>query len=680
MTTHYEGQLSLADIADLAGVTRPAVSNWRARNDDFPAPVEGSPERRPLFSFHEVLTWLAGQKLLPSNWKTNATAVLVSSAINPMAVGSGGSATVVLVALAVLAVYKNGGGEEWDELLEQEEDAYSALTRFLKILSPDVLSGEQVANIIAETSSTPEDDLKTMVNGLGQVDEGSYDAAADIIIGSIFGRSGRGALGHYTTSTEVSELMINAARTTTSAGATVFDPTCGASGMLLGLGAHIDNGTLIGNDVEEDAVVVSALRVYLNDLSAEFSASDILTDDPQPGLQADTIVCEPPFGPRMSSENFKTVSSFLKPYIGAKFRPMMGAEPAFLVYAATHLAPKGRAYVLTNTTLCSDEKLEDFRSKLVARGMVEAIVQLPQRLLNTTSIPTALWVLRAPNSSKASSPVLLADASEAEDPEKNIAEWLTSMREGKEATIPSGTITLADMVTGDSILLPSRVLKEPLDTDAIIHEFNESWESLYGIVQNISSTLPENRPVVDELPKSSVTTPLSKIESLSKLNPRYFRSAEEAGEDSVSARVLRSRNEREPEEVFINKEASALRPGDLIIPWLPHEPASVFEDEEGVWVPKHQTYALRVNGSDFLPEYLAACVNAQFNEVDDGSRIPRRRPSDIKIPLLDVEEQRKIVEATDSLRKISAQADTLAKQADSALTAAINLVYFGADM
>lgn len=164
------------------------------------------------------------------------------------------------------------------------------------------------------------------------------------------------------------------------------------------------------------------------------------------------------------------------------------------------------------------------------------------------------------------------------------------------------------------------------------------------------------------------------------MNPRYFRSAEEAGEDSVSARVLRSRNEREPEEVFINKEASALRPGDLIIPWLPHEPASVFEDAEGVWVAGHRTYALRVNGSDFLPEYLAACVNAQFNEVDDGSRIPRRKLSDIKIPLLDVEEQRKIVEATDSLRKLSAQADALAKQADSALTAAINLVYFGADM
>src|SRR5699024_12255071 len=115
---------------------------------------------------------------------------------------------------------------------------------------------------------------------------------------------------------------------------------------------------------------------------SEYSPSDSLSDDPQPGLQADTIVCDPPFGPRMSSENFKTVSSFLKPYIGAKFRPMMSAEPAFLVYAATHLASTGRAYVLTNTTLCSDDKLEDIRIKLVARGLVEDIVQLPTRLLN----------------------------------------------------------------------------------------------------------------------------------------------------------------------------------------------------------------------------------------------------------------------------------------------------------
>src|SRR5699024_11167651 len=145
------------------------------------------------------------------------------------------------------------------------------------------------------------------------------------------------------------------------------------------------------------------------------------------------------------------------------------------------------------------------------------------------SIPTALWVLRAPNSSKASSPVLLADASEAEDPEKNIAEWLTSMREGKEATIPSGTITMADMVTGGSNLLPSRVLKEPLDTDAIIHEFNESWESLYGIVQNISSTPPENRPVFDELPIYTVKKPLTTVEAISNLYPHFYRHAAVAG-------------------------------------------------------------------------------------------------------------------------------------------------------
>ena len=31
--------VSLADVAEMAGVSRPAVSNWRRRNPDFPSPV-----------------------------------------------------------------------------------------------------------------------------------------------------------------------------------------------------------------------------------------------------------------------------------------------------------------------------------------------------------------------------------------------------------------------------------------------------------------------------------------------------------------------------------------------------------------------------------------------------------------------------------------------------------------
>ena len=34
-----------SDIAEMAGVSRAAVSNWRKRNDDFPDPVGGTPAK-----------------------------------------------------------------------------------------------------------------------------------------------------------------------------------------------------------------------------------------------------------------------------------------------------------------------------------------------------------------------------------------------------------------------------------------------------------------------------------------------------------------------------------------------------------------------------------------------------------------------------------------------------------
>src|SRR5436309_2690215 len=46
-------EVTSADIARLAGVKPAAVSNWRRRHDDFPAPVGGT-DRSPRFDLAEV--------------------------------------------------------------------------------------------------------------------------------------------------------------------------------------------------------------------------------------------------------------------------------------------------------------------------------------------------------------------------------------------------------------------------------------------------------------------------------------------------------------------------------------------------------------------------------------------------------------------------------------------------
>jgi len=51
------GLISLAEIAQLAGVSRPAPTNWRRRFPDFPAPAGPDPVR-PQFHVNEVIAWL----------------------------------------------------------------------------------------------------------------------------------------------------------------------------------------------------------------------------------------------------------------------------------------------------------------------------------------------------------------------------------------------------------------------------------------------------------------------------------------------------------------------------------------------------------------------------------------------------------------------------------------------
>ena len=61
------GHLTLKDIAELAQVGRPAVSNWRKRYDDFPAPVEESTPRKPLFEAASVIEWLKRNDFFPED-------------------------------------------------------------------------------------------------------------------------------------------------------------------------------------------------------------------------------------------------------------------------------------------------------------------------------------------------------------------------------------------------------------------------------------------------------------------------------------------------------------------------------------------------------------------------------------------------------------------------------------
>ena len=55
--TTEDQQVTAADIARIAGVTRAAVSNWRRRYEDFPT-ASGGTSSSPLFALGDVRAWL----------------------------------------------------------------------------------------------------------------------------------------------------------------------------------------------------------------------------------------------------------------------------------------------------------------------------------------------------------------------------------------------------------------------------------------------------------------------------------------------------------------------------------------------------------------------------------------------------------------------------------------------
>ena len=686
MTTHLQGQLALKDIAELAGVSRPAVSNWKSRYSNFPESAENSPARRPLFNFGEVFTWLESEQLLPDDWEARVTKLIITSAINPLAIGSGDPASSALLALAVLASHKRSHdslAEVWSGMVDASthDGIFPGLNRILSELEPDLLTDQEITHLLDDARDLPPSALTTLIAGLSQVSETNYGAAARSIITTFFGSGGRSSYGHFsTTSSPASQVIANAASTTVTADATVYDPTCGIASTLLALHDLSPGLTLIGNDIDRTATTIASLHTYLAGAPATFTHADILAKDPHPGLKADTIVAEPPFGIRLDKNRLANVNVSLQSTLGVTVPSLLAADAAFLAYPLQHLVPEGRAYVLTPAWMCSEDRFAEFRQNLVARNVVEAVIQLPRRLLNYTSVATALWVLRAPNDPIDRDHVLLADASDAKNAENNVAQWLTAMRNGRDTPIPTGSVTLAEMITQNSSLLPSLLLSQEPEKKEVLEDYQKSWILLNDTAHTLSDTLATQTAPTEELPVASGVLALSEIESATRIRSRYLKGDEEPTSEAVPARLIPMQNKGKPaEEVFIESDTPTLQPGDLLIPTIATVPARLFEETEGAWVAPTGMTVLRPTGDNFLPEYLTHCVNASFNAVDDGSAIPRRKLNRIQIPLLNLEEQQKVLAATDRLQKLADQANELQRRAETVSTAAMNLVRYGGD-
>lgn len=634
------GHLTLKDIAELGEVSRPAVSNWRRRHDDFPMPVEESTPRKPLFEAAAVVAWLKDNDLFPKDagreLQLTGLWAVANLLRNEIAVDD-----IPLIILTLLALDKDPSFEPSEEFNELQSR-----------ISADTLEGVE--------------------QGIAKLNVDDHGEAARSVVDRFLGVGSRGDRSQYGTATSLSSATVVAAAGTSATNAgTVLDPACGIAGTLLGVGHYTPEAQLFGVELHRHTATLARLLVHLTKNDATIVTGDSLTNDPFADVQANLVVCEPPLGMRIPRESIEQLqrSSF-----GHSLRSPL-SEELFLLYAAQHLAAGGHAYILTTLSPTFRIPFKEQRQRLTAEGHIEAVVELPAGLFSATRVPAVLWVL---SSEEVQEPLLIdASAQPPQSVPNRIAEWLSAARNDEDTDVPYRRVTLADVVTNDGSLRPSTYLTEPSNPAEARSTFDTAIQSLEETTKELMH-IRTPHVTADVIPASTTFTTLGELiqdSHFKRINGTYSR---DKGIETGTAYLAVPNRNATPAFVDDYDSADVLLPGDILMPRA-GLPAWVYEEDDKTWVPSNMVTVLRPQSDEYDPYFIVACLNAPANIGTRGTgTVTRRHPlSRIAIPELNRAERAVIADTTRSLSTAHSIARQLTHEVEQTSDALFNLILSG---
>ncbi|MEU1850246.1 N-6 DNA methylase [Streptomyces sp. NPDC019990] len=397
--------VSRPDIARLAQVKRPAVTNWGRRHQDFPSPVASGVEGE-RFRADEVLAWLS-TRAVPANALRPGEPVGTTYGDRFRAGLTGSAAGGLLRAVERLA------GPDADRLRgPMSLDRYLLWLLYLvqnQIVEPEDGLAKAVDDFRAwaRDSCPPEaalprrllaelaDTLTLTRAGSAQESRAAFEHVL-VLWRAAHAREG----GAFFTPPSVSRVMAGALAAVLPGAVRVHDPY-GRTGELLvayldAVAAHGDSALprISGRVPEplERQVAQMNLRVHHGRAVrlGEGPFTPALDPCADPPGAFDVLLTNPPFGRRLEDVAPPPYWSY-----GAARR----SEFDWLQYAVSRLAPGGRAAVLMPAGAAFNAgAAEAVRARLVEAETVECVIALPAGLFTLTAVKTQIWFLRAPGS------------------------------------------------------------------------------------------------------------------------------------------------------------------------------------------------------------------------------------------------------------------------------------------
>ncbi|UFS99582.1 N-6 DNA methylase [Nocardia huaxiensis] len=643
--------VSAAEISRLAGVTRATVSNWRRRHSDFPKPIEPD-ESRPRFDLREVQEWLAGHGFEAADSPTSELRTLVRLRATPEAVARF-MATLRRVDDEWIAAPGKGGDAEFAAAATQ------------------VMERSAVA-----------DGARAAVDALAE--RALEDSAAS---------------GVYITPERLAGLM---AALLGSPGSlelhSVLDPACGSGSLLL---AAAENGAdeLYGQDL----LPVQAQRTRLlleADTTARLvmSSGDSLGADAFPDLQADAVLCNPPYGQRdWGSAELAMDTRWI---FGTP--PRGEPELAWVQHAVAHLRPGGTAVLLLPPAVATRPSGRKIRANLARRGALRAVIGLAPGAAPPWHVGLQMWVLRNPQpAAPVSEHLLFVDTTalpaggEGEDridwdavTAAVTRAWRAFDSENPETASRSGVaavVRVVEILDDDVDLTPAQYVRSSLDSGAVSGQVDHAIARLSSAAQELTAATGALTGWAESAGQSWRFVTIADLQNHGQL--QWIRSSPPASEKPApddQRRVLTAPDVAtgSPASGTMSTSAPAtveeIRIGDVLIPAVRSDrtggrSARVAEPEDAGAIIGPHVHALRADRDRLDPWFLAGFLTGAENVSATRTSTVRFDPSRLRIPVLSLAEQQRYGE----IFRLLFQLRTAARRATYAAENAAELVTTG---
>jgi hypothetical protein len=628
--------MSMAEIAELADVKRPVVTNWRRRYRSFPAPIGGD-ELGLLFDSRQVADWLIATGRDPGG-RIEADLSLYALA----GLGSGLPANSLLAWVTALIALRNLDGESLADLAADTEETLA--TRAARLDPHDMCLRSEIGTLPANVGW-----LAAAVDELVEAAWGCREALARIMsartqfrAGDIYGRTVSPTLARL-----IAELS-GACERSRKRTITICDPAAGPGDLLTAVADTIGSdyqAVFLAVEADPYLARLTARRLSVHGVPWADLKLAILDRMPPEWRDPDVVVTQIPYAPAESRSPEQVID--------------------FLDDVALRLAPGCTAVVLGPADVLVGElrpysQAERTRVKLLAGGMVEAVIRLPGGLVPfRPGYEVALWVLTSSYNSPWRGWVLLADVSNehlsddvVEAVVEDVVTWRRDGYRPHAHTRRFGVqVKIADLIDHPRSLTARRsahVLNAGTAGAQRIDRVAELEAELDLLGEHDSA---ERRPIRSRaasrrgapLPAQTIGLLVKDHRLIVRPGARLsgFQVGGDGHHDVIGAPELQGkarRGDRRVDRIALAGQSSAhlTEPGDVIVATVPE--FNVMVDHDGLAVVEFPAKVLRIPAPErqsFTPRTLAALLSGRLPSLRPAGAVrPVRRLAEYEVPIL----------------------------------------------